>query len=97
MTCEFPAQMARNAENVTIWSRHHDHSEQDRFDDKMDASHTMGILVRGTVYPCTNMDLLPWVSNYIRYKVWDEITNPFPNINAEAIDGREWMCKFTGH
>ena len=27
--------------------------------------------------------LIPvWISNYIHYKVWDEITYPFPNVNA---------------
>ena len=26
------------------------------------------------------------ISNYIQYKVWDEITYPFPNFNGEAVE-----------
>ena len=29
--------------------------------------------------------LIPaWISNYIRYKAWDEITYPFPNFNGKT-------------
>ena len=38
-------------------------------------------------------------SNYICYKVWEEIIHPFPNFNGTAIE--EWMRNlfpyFTGH
>ena len=26
-----------------------------------------------------------WISNYIHYKVWNEITYPFPNFNGYAV------------
>ena len=33
-----------------------------------------------------------WLSNHIRYKVWDEIAYPFPNFNSCAVDfGYGWM------
>ena len=33
------------------------------------------------------LTLIPtWISIYIHYKVWDEITYPFPNFNCCAID-----------
>ena len=28
--------------------------------------------------------------NYIQYKVWDEITYPFPNVNVFAIAAIVW-------
>ena len=44
------------------------------------------------------LTLIPaWISNYIHYKVWDEITDQFPNFN----DYTEWIGnlipQFTGH
>ena len=31
--------------------------------------------------------LIPaWISHYIHYKVWDEITYPFPNFSGAAIE-----------
>ena len=29
---------------------------------------------------------LTWTSNYIHYKVWDEITDPFPNFNGATVE-----------
>ena len=29
--------------------------------------------------------ILEWISNYIPYEVWDEITYPFPNFNGKVI------------
>ena len=34
------------------------------------------------------------ISNYIRYKLWDEITYPFPNFNGAAVDVWEWISNF---
>ena len=32
-------------------------------------------------------DLIPaWISSYICYNTWDEITYPFPNLNSAAIE-----------
>ena len=36
-----------------------------------------------------------WISNYIHDKMWDEITNPFPNLNNGTVEVCEWMSKFT--
>ena len=30
--------------------------------------------------------ILAWISNYIHYKVWDEITNPFLNFNGATVE-----------
>ena len=30
--------------------------------------------------------LLTWISNYIHYKVWDEITYPFLNFNGATVE-----------
>ena len=38
--------------------------------------------------PFTNMEITlikAWISNHIRYKVWDEITYPFLNFNGYAV------------
>ena len=34
-----------------------------------------------------------WVSNHIHYKVRDEITNPFPNLNV-TVEVWEWIINF---
>ena len=44
-----------------------------------------------------NPFILTWVSNYIHYKVWDEITYPFPNFNGAAVEVWEWISNFTPH
>ena len=39
--------------------------------------------------------LIPgWRSNYIHYKMWDEIAYPFPNFNCAAVEVWEWISKF---
>ena len=33
------------------------------------------------------LTLIPaWISNYIHYKVWDEITYPFLNLNGYTVE-----------
>ena len=43
-----------------------------------------------SVAPFTNMvrlTLIPaWISNYIHYKMWDEITYPFLNFNGATVE-----------
>ena len=40
----------------------------------------------------TNMDQLKaWISNYIHYKVWDEITNSFLIFNSATVEVKKWM------
>ena len=39
--------------------------------------------------------LIPaWISNYIHYKMWYEITYPFPNYNSETVEVWEWISNF---
>ena len=33
--------------------------------------------------------ILVWISNYIHHKLWDEITDPFPNFNGATVEFRE--------
>ena len=36
---------------------------------------------------CTSPTLIPaWISNYIHYNVWDEITYPFLNFNGATVE-----------
>ena len=32
-----------------------------------------------------------WISNYIHYTVWDEITYPFPNFNGCTVEVWKWI------
>ena len=44
------------------------------------------------------MTLIPsWINNYIHYKVWDEITYPFPNLIGATVEVWEWISNFTPH
>ena len=38
-----------------------------------------------------------WISNYIHYKVWDEISCPFPNFSGAVIEVWEWISDFIPH
>ena len=38
-----------------------------------------------------------WTINYINYKVWDEITYPFQNINGYTVEVLEWISHFIVH
>ena len=40
--------------------------------------------------------LIPaWISYEIHYKMWDEITYPFPIFNDATVEGWEWISNFT--
>ena len=42
--------------------------------------------------------LIPtWISNYIHYYVWDEITYPFPNFNGCTVEVWERISNFIPH
>ena len=44
------------------------------------------------------LTLIPaWISNYIHYKVWDEITYPFINFNGATVEVKEWISNFISH
>ena len=38
-----------------------------------------------------------WINTDIHYKVWDEITNPFPNFNGATVAVWEWISNFIPH
>ena len=38
-----------------------------------------------------------WISNYIQYKVWDEIIYPFLNFNGVTGEVWEWISNFIRH
>ena len=38
-----------------------------------------------------------WITNYIHYNVWDEITYPFPNFNGTTIEVWKWISNFIPH
>ena len=38
-----------------------------------------------------------WISNYIHFKVWGEMTYPFPNFNGCTVEVWEWISNFMPH
>ena len=38
-----------------------------------------------------------WISEYIHYKLWEEITYPFPNFNGCTVEVWEWIWNFLPH
>ena len=50
----------------------------------MEGSHT--VTSRDPFYK-HGLTLIPaWISNYIHYKLWDEITYPFLNFNGATVE-----------
>ena len=41
--------------------------------------------VRATIYNTVLTLITVWTSNYIHYKIWDEITDPFLNFNGATV------------
>ena len=41
--------------------------------------------------------MLAWISNYIHYKVWDEIAYPYPNFKGATVEVWEWIGSFIPH
>ena len=50
----------------------------------------MGMAMHGTLTL-----ILAWISNYIHYKVWDEITYPFLNFNGCTVEVKEWISNLS--
>ena len=47
---------------------------------------TGGFITSGPFY-YRGLTLIPaWISNYIHYEVWDEITYPFLNFNGATVE-----------
>ena len=53
------------------------------------------------INPHGGQETSAWINNYIHYKVWNEITNPFPNFNGATVEVWEWISNivpyFIGH
>ena len=41
--------------------------------------------------------ILVWISNYIHYKVWYEVTHPFPNFNVCSVEVWDGSSNFIPH
>ena len=55
------------------------------------------IITQGSLL-LTWINLIPaWISTYIHYKVWDEITYPFRNFNYCSVEVWEWINDFISH
>ena len=97
-TGEFLAQMASNAENVSIWWRHHVAKDKDAIigiisttvadvQPKQGAKVSTALVLTWGPFYQYGLTLIPaCVSNYIHHKVWDEITYPFPNFNGCTVE-----------
>ena len=60
----------------------------------------------GWLIPCLTQQYWPglcltlisaWISNYVHYKMWDEMTYPFPNFNGCTVEVWEWINNFISH
>ena len=51
----------------------------------------------GAIYQHGLILITAWISNYIHYKVWDEIIYPFPNFNGATVEVWEWINDFIPH
>ena len=57
-----------------------------------------GSLRRQSIMMKYGLTLIPaWISNYIPYKAWDEITYPFPKFNYCTVEVWEWIHNFIPH
>ena len=54
-------------------------------------------LQQGPVYKHTCILILSWISNYINYKVWNEITYLFPNFSSITIEVCVWRSNVIPH
>ena len=50
----------------------------------------------GPLLPCLTL-IQAWISNYIHYEVWDEITYPFPNFKSCTIEVWKLIGNFIPH
>ena len=57
------------------------------------------VVNRGPGDPFTKLNMVKfivaWVRIYIHYKMWDEITYPFPNLKGAAVEVWELMNEFS--
>ena len=41
--------------------------------------------------------LFSWIGKYMHYKMCNQITYPFPNLNGTTVEGWEWISNFIPH
>ena len=64
---------------------------------------TAGQILKNQIHPIHSSSshsltlILALKNNYILYKVWGEITQPFPNSNGATVGVWEWMNNFIPH
>ena len=92
VTGEFPAQRASNAENVSIWWRHHGSVSHPKWRHNalicgdLSALHVTTRETETSIQKQYDTNIRgPWISNCIHYKVWDEITYPFLYFNRWSL------------
>ena len=64
--------------SLTYIFRCGDESRKDHFPMTLCADKRVGSLPGALLFTWVNL-IPPWISNYIHYRVWDEIIYPFPN------------------
>ena len=52
---------------------------------------------RGPIYYHGLTLILTWISNYIHYEVWDEVTYQFPDFNGATVEVWESISNFIPH
>ena len=56
------------------------------------------IIYQGPLFYKHGLTLISaWTSYHIHYKLWHEITYPFPNFNGTAVEVWEWVSDFIPH
>ena len=79
----FPAQMASNAENISIWWRHH----KSGWDWPVTLNPWQATINRTPFYKHWLTSIIAWISNDAHHEMWGEITYPFPNFSGWSL----WM------
>ena len=95
-TGEFPAQRASNAENVSIWWHHHvQNVPQNRC--SILFCFVFQWITRGPFH-YHGLAIIPaYIGYHTHYKVWVEITYPFPNFSGATVEVWEWVSNFIPH
>ena len=52
-------------------------------------TNTKGLELLGPFYGHASTSIPIWISDYIHYKMWDEITYPFLNVNVCTVEVRQ--------
>ena len=96
VTDEFPAQIASNAGNISIWWRHHATGNrwfaacEKRGNDKTVKIGLAPLTLERLFLTWINW-ISAWISNHTPSKVWDKDTFPFPGIEVNHNIGRVFV------